>query len=242
MDGSSADPSERGSGAFDTTPDRADEPRDAQGEALAPRSRHADRLIEVAAVILLGAGTFLAAWSGYQSSLWNGIQSDDYVRGSGWRVEATRASTLAGQDRLYDSQVLSQWLNAYAAGDTRLATIYERRFRDEFRVAFDAWLQTDPLNNPDAPAGPLFMPEYVSASAQLADADEAKAADLIAEGEDANETSDHYVLFTVIFATVLFLAAIAERFHWRKARVAVIGIGAGLLAFGAIGLAQLQIA
>ena len=76
------------------------------------------------------------------------------------------------------------------------------------RVAFDAWLKTDPFNDPNAPAGPMFMAEYVSADAQQADRYEAKAADLIAAGETANETSDSYVLFTVVFATVLFLAAV----------------------------------
>ena len=210
--------------------------------AAAAWALHADRLLEVAAVILLGASTVLAAWSGYQSSLWNGIQSGDYVRGSGERVEATRASTAAGQERLYDSQVFSQWLNANDAGNSRLAAIYERRFREEFRVAFRAWLKTDPFTNPNAPPGPLFMTEFVQASAQSADQHEARATELIAQGEHANEISDHYVLYTVVFATVLFLAAIADRFKWRTARIAVLTMGTALLVFGGIGLLQLPVA
>ena len=154
--------------------------------ARAVWAKHADRILEVAAVVLLGAGTVLAAWSGYQSSLWNGIQAGDYVRGSGERVEATRATTAAGQERLYDSQVFSQWINAYDAGNERLAGIYERRFRQEFRVAFQAWLKTDPFTDPNAPPGPLFMTEFVQASAQEGDRHEAAAADLIAAGEAAN--------------------------------------------------------
>ena len=165
-------------------------------------------------------GTLLAAWSGYQSALWNGIQADDYVRGSGTRVEATKAATLAGQERIYDSQVFSQWLNAYDAGNTHLATIYEHRFREELRVAHRAWLATDPFTNPDAPPGPMFMPEYVQANAQSADALEEAAQDLVEVGEAANDVSDRYVLYTVVFATVLFLAAVSDRFRWRKARLA----------------------
>jgi hypothetical protein len=34
-----------------------------------------------------------------------------------------------------------------------------KRFTPEYRVAFDAWLKLDPLNNEDAPPGPRFMPE-----------------------------------------------------------------------------------
>jgi hypothetical protein len=221
--------------------DARDAPLDDAGESTDLRVRHTDRLVELAAVVLLGAGTLFAAWSGYQSSIWNGIQAGDYVQGSGRRVESTRASTEAGQDRLYDSQVFSQWLNAYVDGKTKLATIYERRFRQEFRVAFSAWLATDPLNNPGAPQGPLFMKEYVSASAQRADALEAGAAALVQAGEEANATSDKYVLYTVVFATVLFLVAVIERFKWRTARIGVLVIGLSLLAFGVAGLVQLPI-
>ena len=206
-----------------------------------PRVIRADRVLEVAAVIMLGIGTLLAAWSGYQASIWNGIQAGDYVKGSGERVESTRASTLAGQERLYDSQVFSQWLNAHDVGNTKLATIYERRFRDEFRVAFQAWLKTDPFTDTTAPPGPLFMTEYVQANAVSADAHSAKAEAFIKAGEDANDDSDHYVLFTVVFATVLFLAAVTDRFRWRPARVAVLVIGASLAIFGFIGLLQLPI-
>ena len=51
-----------------------------------------------------------------------------------------RRLTTAGQDRLFDSQVFSQWLNADQTGNAALAALYERRFRPEFRPAFDAWI------------------------------------------------------------------------------------------------------
>jgi hypothetical protein len=43
------------------------------------------------------------------------------------------------------------------------------RFRPEFRPAFEAWLTTAPFNNPNAPPGPLYMPQYA-----------------ISEGEESN--------------------------------------------------------
>jgi hypothetical protein len=43
----------------------------------------------------------------------------------------------------------------------------EAGFRPEYRVAFDAWIKTDPFKNPLALPGPMFMPEYhVSSSEQ----------------------------------------------------------------------------
>ena len=126
---------------------------------------------------------------------------------------STKASTAAGQNKLYDSQVFSQWLNAYDAGNSDLAAVYERRFRAEFRPAFNAWIATDPLHNPSAPAGPTFMPEYVSSDQQKADQLETEAAAAYAVGVDAQETGDAYVLNTVFLASALFLAGVAGRFR-----------------------------
>ena len=58
--------------------------------------------------------------------------------------------------------MFSQWLNAFAAGDDDLASIYRNRFRAEFVLAFDAWLAAEPFTDPSAPPGPLFMSEYRS--------------------------------------------------------------------------------
>jgi hypothetical protein len=221
-------------------PDSAPEVESAELAAKA-RVLHVDHVLELVATIVLGAATIATAWSGYQAALWNGVQATDYVQASGSRVESTRASTLAGQQQLYDSQVFSQWLNAHFADNEQLAGIYERRFRDEFRVAFQAWLATDPFTNANAPPGPLFMPQYVQAKAQEADQLEAKATATLEAGQAANATSDRYVQFTVIFASALFLAATSDRFRWRSTRVAVLAMAIVALAFGLINLAQLPI-
>ena len=228
-------------GTMPTEPEPEPQPEIAP-ERPAPRTIHRDHLIELAAVVLLGAGTMFAAWAGYQAAIWNGIQAADYVQGQGTRVEATKAATLAGQERLYDADTFSQWLDATFTGDQRLAALYERRFRDEFRVAFDAWQKTDPFDDPAAPPGPLVMPDYVQANATKAAELEAQAADLINAGQAANDVSDHYVLFTVIFATVLFMGAIADRFKWYRARIAVLVIGYTVLLYGVVGVAQLPVA
>lgn len=206
------------------------------------RGIQGQRRLELFAVILLGAGTLLAAWSGYQAAKWNGRESGEYVRAATLRVEATRATTKAGQERLYDSQVFSQWLNAFDAGNTDLATIYERRFSPEFRVAFDAWMETDPFNDPTAPPGPLFMPQYVQSAALESDRLEAEAGEAITNGHEATDISERYVGNTVVFAIVLFLAAVSDRFHWRNARLGVLVIASGLLVFGLWGMVQLPLA
>jgi hypothetical protein len=61
-----------------------------------------------------------------------------------------------------------KWLKAEAHGDKKLAALFEGRFLPEFRPAFEAWKKTDPVNNPNAPAGPQLMEEYRSSKTQEA--------------------------------------------------------------------------
>ncbi len=120
-------------------------------------------------------------------------------------------------------------------------TYYEDRFRNEFKPAFEAWLATDPANNPDAPAQPFLMTEYQLASLDEAISLEEEAGALFAEGVVANKTSDNYVFNTVVLAVVLFFAGIATRFEWNPIRWGLLVIGVGLLIYVAYNLLSLPI-
>jgi len=119
--------------------------------------------------------------------------------------------------------------------------MYEKRFRAEFRPAFDAWMATDPLNNAQAPSGPMVMPQYVLADSQRATDLEAQASALFDSGNDANEFGDQYVLNTVFLASALFLAGISERFSWRILRTIVLTLASGLLLLGVFNVIRLPI-
>jgi hypothetical protein len=99
------------------------------------------------------------------------------ARASTARTEASRANLDAMETRNFDSSTFNTWFTAAVGGNTEAMMIAERRFRPEFRLAFDAWIATDPLNNVDAPPGPTYMPEYQQP-------DEAKANDLDASADD----------------------------------------------------------
>jgi len=214
---------------------------DAEPLAERPLSLREERRFELIATIILAVATLATAWSGYQSVRWNGVQAQDYLRASTARVESTKSSTKAGQLSLYDSQNFTQWLNAYAAGNTQLSGMYEKRVRAEFRPAFDAWMATDPLNNTQAPSGPLVMPQYGLADSQRATDLETQASALFDSGNDANEYGDQYVLNTVFLASALFLAGISERFSWRILRAVVLGLAASLLVLGVVNVIRLPI-
>jgi hypothetical protein len=168
-------------------------------------------LAEVFAIIILAFATLATAWSGYQSARWSGVQAEDYSRASALRVESTRASTTAMQLTQIDIGLFTNWINAYAQDNQSLLKFYQTRFRPEFKPAFEAWLATDPKNNPDAPPSPFAMPEYqVAKNAESADL-QTQAEQMFKAANDANEIADRYVLDTVILASVLFLAGLASQ-------------------------------
>jgi len=189
-------------------------------------------LAEVIATLVLALATIATAWSGYQSARWGGEQSTNYSKAGAMRTESVRASNQAGQLVQIDIGLFANWINAFAAEDTRLTTFYEQRFRDEFKPAFEAWLATDPANNPDAPQSPFVMPQYQVSALEESIILEEEASELFAMGEEANQISDNYILNTVILASVLFLGGIASRFKAMAARWVIITISLAILAFG----------
>jgi hypothetical protein len=205
----------------------------------AREKRHWQELVEIGEVIILAIVAIATAWSGYQAARWDGRQAFLYGTSSRLRVQADEADTLGGQQRLLDVSTFNTWIQARAAGNTELADLYVRRFSDEYRVAFDAWLKTHPFTNPDAPAGPIFMPEYHNAQSEQAAALNEQATEDFDEGTEARETADRYVRQTVLFATVLFLVAVAQRFQFRGVRIAASSVAAVLLIFALVGVVGL---
>src|ERR1700742_246915 len=114
-------------------------------------------ILEIVEAVVLAVVAIATAWSGYQAELWTGHQSELYGQASKLRVEAEGITTYANQERLYNAATVVEWLKAEAHSDKKLADLFERRLLPEFRPAFESWKKTDPINNPDAPAGPELM-------------------------------------------------------------------------------------
>jgi hypothetical protein len=200
-----------------------------------------ERWSETLSALLLGLVTIATAWSGYQAARWGGEQSTLYTDALSLMIDSTRAATEANQLTQVDIALFLNYVNAYAAGNEELATFYYKRFRPEARVAVDAWLATQPLRNPEAPAGPFQMPEYRVSLAEEAKQLQEKASGLFEEGKKANERSDQYVLNTVFLASVLFLAGIAPRFDWRPIVIVILVTALVLLTIGLYNLSTLPI-
>jgi hypothetical protein len=198
-------------------------------EESEPSSGH--MMLEIVEAVVLAIVAITTAWSGYQAALWTGHQSELYGQASKLRVQAEGAAAFANQERMYNASTVVVWLEAEAHGDKKLTELFERRFLPEFRPVFEAWKKTDPLNNPNAPAGPQLMPGFQSTKTQEAARLNDQATEAFERGTQGRQFADQYVRATVTLATVLLLVAVSQRFKTRNVRVALITIAMVLLCF-----------
>ena len=134
---------------------------------------HGARLISVSGAVLLSVVTIVAAWSGYSAAKWGTESSLKLAKASATRTKANRAFQESLTFRTADGILFNTWFAAYLTHNPNGMRLAEKRFRPEYRVAFDAWLATHPFTNPDAPAGPQEMPQYIptgEAQSRLLDA------------------------------------------------------------------------
>ena len=214
------------------------------GKEIGEHAKHSvraerDRWLSIAEAVLLSVVALLAAWSGYAAAKWSTESRVILAESAATRAKANRANLNAVGLRNFDSSTFEAWFSAYTVGNERAMAIAARRFRPEFRAAFDAWRATRPESNPAAPRGPTYMPQYRQPGLARATALDHRADELLAEGAEAGETADDYVRVTVFLAVVLFLVGISAHFPLRAARYGLIGTGAFLLVISLFRLSQL---
>jgi hypothetical protein len=198
-----------------------------RGSGDTPQARF--EAIEIIEALILALVAVATAWSGYQAAKWAGMRAENYAQASRLRVTAEGLATLAGQERIYDSDTFNSWLAAKLDGKAQMADFFERRFREEYRPAFAAWIDTDPFNNVKAPPGPIFMPDYHNAKHEQFLVLTKQAGDVADQGTKSGETGDQYVRITVLLATVLLITAIGQRFRFKVVRVAFMIVAFALL-------------
>jgi hypothetical protein len=181
--------------------------------------------LELVALLLLAFAAVATAWSSYQANRWNGEQAKTTSRVNATRIDAARAADLANAQTEVDVATFTQWVDAYARQETRLADFYERRFREEFKPAFEAWVATRPLRNPDAPLTPFVMPQYRLAAAADAKRLDARGEELAAEARRNIQRSSNYVLSVVLFSVALFFAGMSTKLSTPRLRAALLTLG-----------------
>ena len=209
-----------------------------QEHAETPEGR-GGRWLQISEAVVLALVTLTAAWSGFAAAKWGTQSRLELAAASSARTQANRADYTALSERNFDASTFNAWFVAYTLGSTEKMAVAERRFRPEFKVAFDAWRSTRPETNPEAPPGPTFMPEY-----RLPAATQARALDASADrhtdiGTRAGVVGDDYVRITVVLAGVLFLIGIGSTFALPGVRYGLLAVGVVLLG-GAIVMIAMQ--
>ena len=198
-----------------------------------------ERLLELAATVLLAPATVATAWSAYQARESTGEQAQGTSHATAARIGVNRAAALANRQVQIDVATFIEWIDARAQGRSALASFYRARFRKEFEPAFAAWLATKPLTNRAAPKTPFEPNRYRLAADRQAQRLELKAAADSAHAKDANERADNYMLAVVLFASSLFFAGISTKLHTSTAKLALLAVGTVLFLGTAIWLATL---
>jgi hypothetical protein len=181
--------------------------------------------VEIVATVLLAVAAVATAWSSYQANRWNGETTKATSRVNALRVDAARAQGLAQAQTQVDIATFIQWVNATATDEPELAEFYTARFRPEFKPAFDAWLATDPLTDPDAPPTPFAMDDYqlqAQADVERLDAEEELATATVRRNI---QRSANYVLAVVLFAVALFFAGMSAKLRGTGPRKALLTVG-----------------
>jgi hypothetical protein len=205
-----------------------DQQTEGKGDQGGTGERHS-RIIQIAEAVLLSIVTITAAWAGYSAARWGTASRVDIAQSSTLRNIATRDDLTANSLRNFDASTFNAWFIAFTLNNPQKEAIAIRRFRPQFRVAFNAWMATDPLHNPHAAPGPTYMPQYKLPAQEQANVLDNEATAKFSEGTRAGLTGDNYVQITVFLAAVLFLVGIGSSFRLYGVRYALITFGTLLL-------------
>lgn len=182
------------------------------------------RWTEAACAAILALATTASAWCAYEATLWGGVQTFRLADAGMAGRESTQQSLAAMLGRTFDAQMVISFLEAKSRGDEKFARVIYERFRPAARKAIDAWMQTDPLNNPDAPKRPFDTDAYITDEMRQADKFSHEVDRMHQAAQRANEISDRYVLLTVLFASVLFFGGIRGTFRSERLKMATLVI------------------
>jgi hypothetical protein len=209
------------------------------GEVTANPPANRDRatgLQEIIAVVLLAVTAILTAWSGFESSKWGGAMSISFSQASSARIEAARHDSDAVTRQAIQVGLFTQWVQAVGANDTKVSDFISARFPEPLATAFKDWVATHPLTNPSAPRSPFDMPSYKIPDRAAAAAADSRADAKFQTALRYNQRGDNYTVLTVLFAVVLFFAAMSTRITSYAVRWVLLGLaiatflaGTGLL-------------
>lgn len=200
--------------------------------------KRTDRIVDIASVALISVAAVLTALCGYESGRWSGYQARLYSTASADRVLAAQAADKALAYTAINVNLFLNYIDAVDTGDAKRATFIYRRLGPVMQSAMKAWLATKPMTNPSAPSSPFDMPQYALPANKLSRDYAAQASAEFQDAQKATHHADEFLLLTVIFAGVSFLAGISTRMVF-PSHLIIVALGTAITIYGLIRLAEL---
>lgn len=199
------------------------------------------RLIEIVTVMLLAVATVGSAWSAYQVSKWNGVETDEARASAVLRIESSREFGLATQKAAYDAATVAQYAAAVAGENEPLQDFLRATLvRPGFVAMFESWEAQ--IAAGQTPTNLLADEDYLSELFAPSDALDAEAGEATVRAEEAGANGDDYIRLTLFFASALFFAGITASFSNRFSKVVLLLGSAVILAAAGVLLAGYPVA
>jgi ABC-type Fe3+-siderophore transport system permease subunit len=199
------------------------------------------RVIEIITVLLLALATVGSAWSAFQVSGWNGVETDEARVSGAYRIDASREYALATQTIAYDAAAVSQYAQAISSDDERLQQfIRETIIRPDFLPIIDAW--TGQIEAGEQPTNLIQNEDYLDELLAPSRDHDANALAASVRSEEAGDNADDYIRLTIFFASALFFAGVTASFRTRLPKLVLLMAAGVILAVAGVLLARYPIA
>jgi hypothetical protein len=172
--------------------------------------------------VLISVAAVLTALCGYQSGRWSGEQARLYSAADSDRLQSAEERDRANAVSAVDVSIFIHYVQAVYSGNQRFADFLYRRTGPNFRPALRAWLATKPFQKANAPPTPFELPQYQLTSEASARASSARAAANFQAAIVATHHADDFLLLTVIFAGVSFLAGVSTKMVFPRHAVVIV--------------------
>jgi hypothetical protein len=192
------------------------------------------RWIEPAVALLMSMATVSTAWSSYQSAAWTRTANGLMNEANALERRAALLDVQGSQALVLHASMFMQILAAQHAGNQRLADFYVRRLAPDVKTAYDTWLAQKPFENPAADPHPFVPGLYQMRGAAEATALRAEAGERVAAARKAGNLSGQFLANTVLFAAMLFFAAMSGKFEQPRVRLLTFVLAAVLFVFAAV--------
>lgn len=180
-------------------------------------------------VVLLALATVGSAWSAFQVSRWNGVETDEARDSAAFRIDASREYSLATQIVAYDAAAVSQFGQAIASGNEELeAFLRQTIIRTGFEPILAQWREE--VDAGREPTNLLENRDYLEGLFAESDALDAEALAATQRSEEAGDNADDYIRLTLFFASALFFAGITASFRTRVPKIALLAAASATLA------------